>query len=44
MSFRRPHPRQKRTYEEYKAELEKKNYHFHNKLQTEVDINHQNEK
>jgi hypothetical protein len=44
MSFYRPHPRQRRTCEEYKAELEEENYHLHSELQTEVDINHQNER
>src|SRR5687768_4182730 len=43
MAFRRPHPRQRRTCEEYKAELEKENYHLRNDLQTEVDLNRQNE-
>ena len=44
MSFRRPHPRQRRICEEHKAELEEENYHLRSELQTEVDINHQNEK
>lgn len=44
MAFRRPHPRQRRTCEEYKAELEEENYHLHSELQTEVDTNRQNEK
>src|SRR5215213_1883036 len=44
MSFRRPHPRQIRTCEEHKAELEEENYHLRSELQTEVDINRQNEK
>ena len=44
MSFRRPHPRQRRTCEEHKAELEEENYHFCSELQTEVNINHQNER
>src|SRR6266542_2431396 len=44
MSFRRPHPRQRRTCEEYKAELEEENYNLHSELQTEVDSNRQNEK
>src|SRR2546429_6252764 len=44
MSFRRPHPRQRRTCEEYKAELEEENYHLRSELQTEVDINRQNER
>jgi len=43
MAFRRPHPRQRRTCEEYKAELEEENYHLHSELQTEVDLNRQNE-
>ena len=44
MAFRRPHPRQRRTCEEYKAELEEENYHLCSELQTEVDTNRQNEK
>src|SRR6266480_1904781 len=44
MAFRRPHPRQRRICEEYKAELEEENYHLRNEIQTEVDSNHQNEK
>src|SRR3954465_7282688 len=44
MSFRRPHPRQRRTCEEYKAELEEENHHLRSELQTEVDTNHHNEK
>jgi len=44
MAFRRPYPRQRRTCEEYKAELEEENYHLHSELQTEVDSNRQNEK
>src|ERR1044072_8394198 len=44
MSFYRPHPRQRRTCEEYKAELEEENYHLRSELQTEVDTNRQNEK
>jgi hypothetical protein len=44
MAFRRPHPRQRRTCEEYKAELEEENYHLRSELQTEVDTNRQNEK
>src|SRR3954453_16403989 len=43
MAFRRPHPRQRRTCEEYKAELEEENYHLRSELQTEVDLNCQNE-
>ncbi|PKK55353.1 hypothetical protein RhiirC2_802619, partial [Rhizophagus irregularis] len=34
---------QRRTCEEYKAELEEENYHLHSELQTEVDLNRQNE-
>src|SRR5436190_19524903 len=44
MSFRRPHPRQRRTCEEHKAELEEENHHLRSKLQTEVDTNRQNER
>ena len=44
MSFYRPHPRQRRTCEEHKAELEEENYHLRSELQTEVDINRQNER
>src|SRR6266480_8108748 len=44
MAFRRPHPRQRRICEEYKAELEEENYHLRNEIQTEVDSNYQNEK
>ena len=44
MAFRRPYPRQRRTCEEYKAELEEENYHLHSELQTEVDTNRQNER
>ena len=44
MAFQRPHPKQRRTCEEYKAELKEKNYHLRNKLQLKVDINCQNEK
>ena len=44
MSFHRPHPRQRRTCEEHKAELEEENYHLRSELQTEVDINRQNER
>ena len=44
MSFRRPHPRQRRTCEEHKAELEEENYYLRSELQTEVDTNRQNEK
>ena len=43
MAFRRSHPRQRRTCEEYKAELEEENYHLRSELQTEVDLNCQNE-
>ena len=44
MAFRRPHPRQRRTCEEHKAKLEEENYHLRSELQTEVDLNHQNER
>src|SRR6266498_4975610 len=44
MAFRRPHPRQRRTCEEYKAKLEEENYYLRSELQTEVDTNRQNEK
>jgi len=44
MAFRRPHPRWIRTCEEHKAELEEENYHLRSELQTEVDINRQNER
>ncbi|PKK56620.1 hypothetical protein RhiirC2_799639 [Rhizophagus irregularis] len=44
MSFCRPYPRQRRTCEEHKAELEEENYYLHSELQTEVDINRQNER
>jgi DNA repair exonuclease SbcCD ATPase subunit len=44
MAFRRPHPRQRRTCEEHKAELEDENYHLRSELQTEVDSNRQNER
>src|SRR6266496_5399336 len=44
MAFRRPHPRQRRTCEEYKAELEEENYHLRSELQTEVDSNRQNKR
>src|SRR6266496_3041435 len=44
MSFRRPHPKQRRTCEEHKAELEEENFHLRSELQTEVDSNRQNEK
>ncbi len=44
MIFHRPHLRQKRTCEEYKAELEKDNYHLQDALQIEVENNHLNEK
>src|SRR3954465_4313064 len=43
MAFQRSHPRQRRTCEEYKAELEEENYHLRSELQTEVDTNRQNE-
>ncbi|PKK57276.1 hypothetical protein RhiirC2_798337, partial [Rhizophagus irregularis] len=35
---------QRRTCEEYKAELEEENYHLRSELQTEVDSNRQNER
>ncbi|GBB93082.1 hypothetical protein RclHR1_21000007 [Rhizophagus clarus] len=35
---------QRRTCEEHKAELKEKNYHLRSELQTEVDINRQNER
>src|SRR4051812_14273423 len=44
MAFQRSHPRQRRTCEEYKAELEEENYHLLSELQTEVDTNRHNEK
>src|SRR6266542_2669682 len=44
MAFQRSHLRQKKTCEEYKAELKKENYHLYSKLQTEVNSNRQNEK
>ena len=44
MAFRRPHPRQRRACEEYKAELKEENYHLHSELQIEVDNNRQNER
>src|SRR3954451_6180861 len=44
MSFRRSYPRQRRTCEELKVELKEENYHLHSELQTEVNINHQNER
>ena len=44
MAFRRPHPRQRRTCEEHKAELEEENYHLRSELQTEVNTNRQNER
>jgi chromosome segregation ATPase len=44
MAFQRPHPRQRRTCEEYKAELEEENNHLRSELQSEVDINRQNER
>ncbi|GES97968.1 hypothetical protein GLOIN_2v1778046 [Rhizophagus clarus] len=40
----RPHPSQRRTPEEYKAELEDDNNNFRDALKSEVEINHQNEK
>ncbi|PKY57255.1 hypothetical protein RhiirA4_478196 [Rhizophagus irregularis] len=44
MAFQRPYPRQRKTCEEYKAELEEENYHLRSELQTEVNSNCQNEK
>ena len=44
MAFRRPHPRQRRTPEEYKVKLEEDNSCLREALQSEVDINCQNEK
>src|SRR4051794_12625358 len=44
MLFRRPHPRQRRTCEEYKAELKEENYYLRSELQTEVDSNRQNKR
>jgi chromosome segregation ATPase len=44
MAFQRPHPRQRRTCKEHKAELEEENNHFHSELQAEVNSNRQNEK
>ncbi len=44
MAFRRPHPKQRRTPEEYKVELEEDNSCLREVLQSEVDINRQNEK
>ncbi|CAB4425307.1 unnamed protein product [Rhizophagus irregularis] len=44
MLFHRSHPRQRRTCEEHKAELEEENYHLHSELQIEVDTNRQNER
>ncbi|CAI2173778.1 16851_t:CDS:2 [Funneliformis geosporum] len=44
MAFQRSHPRQKRTCEEYKAELKEENYHLRSELQTEVNTNCCNEK
>src|SRR3954469_25004176 len=44
MLFHRSHPRQRRTCEEHKADLEEENYHLRSKLQTEVDSNRQNER
>ncbi|EXX64607.1 hypothetical protein GLOIN_2v1778046 [Rhizophagus irregularis DAOM 181602=DAOM 197198] len=44
MSFHRSHPRQKRTCEEHKAELEEENYHLHSELQIKVNTNRQNER
>src|SRR3954447_17543198 len=44
MSFHRSHLRQRRTCEEYKAELEEENYYLRSELQIEVNTNHCNEK
>src|SRR2546421_11415265 len=44
MAFQRPHPRQRRTCEEYKAELEEDNHQLQEALQSEVDTNRQNER
>ncbi len=44
MTFQKSHLRQKRTCEEYKAELEEENYHLCSELQIEVDSNRQNER
>jgi len=44
MSFHRSHPRQRRTCKEHKAELKEENYYLRSELQTEVDINRQNER
>ena len=44
MTFRRPHPGQRRTCEELKADLEEENYHLRSELETEVDTNRRNEK
>jgi hypothetical protein len=44
MLFHRLHPRQRRTYEEHKAELEEENYYLHSELQTEVDTNCRNKR
>ncbi|PKY55825.1 hypothetical protein RhiirA4_475573 [Rhizophagus irregularis] len=38
MSFRRSHPRQRKTCEEHKAELEEENFHLHSELQIEQEI------
>ncbi|CAG8650461.1 20554_t:CDS:2 [Cetraspora pellucida] len=40
----KPHPRQRRTPEEYKAELEDDNINLRDALKSEIEINHQNEK
>ena len=44
MTFWRLHPRQRRTCEELKADLEEENYHLRSELETEVDTNRRNEK
>ncbi|PKC50316.1 hypothetical protein RhiirA1_486738 [Rhizophagus irregularis] len=44
MSFCRSHPRQRRTYEEHKVELEEDNYHLYSELQIEQEIQDLNKK
>ena len=44
MAFQRPHLRQRRILEDYKAELEEDNSRLQEALQSEIDFNHQNEK
>ncbi|GES99474.1 hypothetical protein GLOIN_2v1778046 [Rhizophagus clarus] len=41
MTFYRYHPRQRRTCEEYKIELEENNCHLRNELQLEIGSNRQ---